>query len=141
MIGRGAGGNRSTPSTTASARSSRGWPKARATAAIAERMFLSERAVERRITAIFDQLGLRASRQPTAACSPCSPTCAPPDRARHGPARRRRAPRSSPLQRAAARTGGAAGSPRPRSAAIAAKQLSLDPRPIPEPEWRFAEQL
>ncbi len=31
--------------------------------AIAERMFLSERAVERSITAIFDRLGLRASRQ------------------------------------------------------------------------------
>jgi len=30
--------------------------------AIAERMFLSERAVERSITAIFDRLGLRASR-------------------------------------------------------------------------------
>jgi DNA-binding NarL/FixJ family response regulator len=31
--------------------------------AIAERMFLSERAVERSITAIFERLGLRASRQ------------------------------------------------------------------------------
>jgi len=30
--------------------------------AIAERMFLSERAVERSITAIFERLGLRASR-------------------------------------------------------------------------------
>ena len=56
--------------------------------AIAERMFLSERAVERSITAIFDRLGLCVLRQAPDRAAPRGPraTCARPDRAlRTGP--------------------------------------------------------
>ena len=46
----------------------------RSNRAIAQTVYLSERAVERHVTAIFDKLRLEPSASSTAACSPCSPT-------------------------------------------------------------------
>ena len=47
----------------------------RSNQAIAERMFVTLRAVEKHVTSIFTKLGLRRAPTITAACSPCSPSC------------------------------------------------------------------
>ena len=45
--------------------------------AIAERLVVTERAVEKHVTSIFGKLRLGADSDTTAACSPCSRSCAP----------------------------------------------------------------
>ena len=48
----------------------------RSNQAIAERLVVTERAVEKHVTSIFGKLSLPAAPRITVACWPCSPTCA-----------------------------------------------------------------
>ena len=62
----------------------------RTNAAIAERLVVTERAVEKHVTSIFGKLGLAPRPPTTGGCSRCSPSCAL-SQAPHSTARARRA--------------------------------------------------